>query len=150
MKLSHLIVLPLCWLCCACAFHRDTSGGSPEAKLAATAETQHQSARKLANSYLNCIEDIDHKTPLNSSTTANTRREVILESCHETYQHISIILEQAYDNDCHARGSHLSSSVCDDEAVRKAAQDMLKLAAQAKQLIQRREATRGKSRSNGL
>lgn len=121
------IALPLaCLLAAGCA---GPLSNSPQD----TAARQQATAERLADDFLDCIDDIDQKTAPESFTDPATRRTVVLESCREIALRHTMVQEQAYHNACLAAGR--DSDSCDREAVSKARHDSDQLQQRARQQI---------------
>lgn len=133
MKTAALLFLALLLTGC---HHAD----SAQTRLTDTAERQQASADGLTDDYLDCIDNINHKTAVENYTDKNTRREVVLESCREEATRFTILQEQAYDNACRASGKDAIS--CDNQAVSKAKRDTDALLQKARTRIDQTSAAR--------
>ena len=134
MKTTLLMITVLM---AGCASHHTDS---VNAKFADTAKRQQASADSLTDDYVDCIDDINHKTAVENYTNKNTRREVVLESCREEATRFTILQEQAYDNACRASGKDATS--CDNQAVSKAKRDTDALLQKARKRIDQTSAAR--------
>ncbi len=103
----HHIAIAL--LCCGVATACTLRSGTP---------SEQQKADRLAEEYQDCVHALIQKTSREKYVDRDTRRRVVLESCEDKITAFNIVQEQAYSEACAARGQ--SSTVCDEEAVRKA------------------------------
>jgi PBP1b-binding outer membrane lipoprotein LpoB len=140
MKTATLLMITV--LMAGCASHHADSANADSAKnkLEDTAKRQQASADSLTDDYMDCIDDINHKTAVENYTDKNTRREVVLESCREEATRFTILQEQAYDNACRASGKDATS--CDNQAVSKAKRDTDALLQKAHKRIDQTSAAR--------
>jgi hypothetical protein len=132
MKTVTLLLLSL--LLASCARHTN----SAENRLSDTAKRQQAYADDLANEYVDCIDGINERTAVEKYAEKHTRRNAVMESCHQEATSFTIVQEQAYDNACRVSGKAMTT--CESEAVSKAKRDTEKLLQEASQHIDRTSA----------